>query len=120
MSRPARSLLVFGCYVLVVGAILLVTPNTLLTLFAFPPTGEVWIRVVGLLALVIGTYYLVAARYEMKPLMRWSIAVRAGVAVCFISFVVFKLAAPALIGFGVVDLAGALWTWNTLAREPAG
>jgi hypothetical protein len=39
--------------------------------------------------------------------------------VAFLSFVVFvvlKMASPVLIGFGVVDLAAAIWTFQALKK----
>ena len=49
MSNTAKSVFVFAIYLFLLGITLLVTPNVLLTLFAYPTTEEVWIRVVGML-----------------------------------------------------------------------
>ena len=56
MSRAARSVLVFGLYLVVVGIALIVAPNPLLVLLRFPASTEIWPRVVGVLALVLAHY----------------------------------------------------------------
>ncbi len=65
MSNSARSVLVFGIYLAVLGLVLLTVPNFLLVVFTLPSTNEVWIRVVGMLVLFLGFYYSQAARKEM-------------------------------------------------------
>ncbi|MCU1227625.1 MAG: hypothetical protein JWO97_509, partial [Acidobacteria bacterium] len=54
MSKPARTLFVFGVYVVVVGIAFVVAPEMLMSLLRLPPATAGWARVVGLLALVIG------------------------------------------------------------------
>ena len=56
MSRSARSVFLFAIYLFVLGPVLLLAPNFLLSAFNIPETGEVWIRVVGMLATFIGYY----------------------------------------------------------------
>src|SRR5690606_9497486 len=53
VSDPAKTVFAFGWYILVLGAALVLAPNLVLTSFGLPPTGEVWIRVVGMLLLFI-------------------------------------------------------------------
>ena len=70
MSKSAISVFVFGLYLLVVGSVLILVPNLLLSLFAIPETSEVWIRVVGVVAAVLGYYYVQAARNELTAFFR--------------------------------------------------
>jgi hypothetical protein len=58
MTAAARSIQVFCAYLVALALALLLSPNTLLGLFGFAPTGEVWIRVVGMLVGILGVYYL--------------------------------------------------------------
>ena len=62
MSAAGRSLFVFGIYLLVLGIVVILVPNWLLGILGVPPTTDVWIRVVGVLVLVIGFYDLRAGR----------------------------------------------------------
>jgi predicted exporter len=63
---------------------------------------------------VYGYYYITAAQNELVPFFWASIFARVAVLVCFILLVVTKKAKPMLISFGVIDAAGAIWTFLTL------
>ena len=117
MSPAARSLQVFGAYLLALGAVLVLAPNLLLALFGFPSTGEVWIRVVGMLVAFLGVYDWLAARAELRAFFAWSVPVRLSVPVFFTAFVALGLAPPVLLLFGAVDAAAAVWTWIALRRR---
>ncbi len=117
MSNSARSILVFGLYLVVLGIVLLVAPNFLLGMFVLPSTTEVWIRVAGMLVLFLGYYYIQAARKEMTDFFRWTVYVRPTVIVFFAAFVLLGFASLPLILFGVADLLGAIWTGLAL-RSP--
>ena len=110
MSRSAVSVFVFGIYLLLLGAVLVIVPNVLLTVLFVPPTNEVWIRVVGMLILFLGVYYVLAARAELRQFFPWTVYVRSSVIVFFAAFVILGFAPVQLILFGSVDLAAALWT----------
>ena len=110
MSNSARSVFVFGLYLVVLGIVLLVAPNFLLGMFFLPSTTEVWIRVVGMLLLFLAFYYIQAARKGMTDFFQWTVYVRSTVIVFFAVFVLLGFASPPLILFGVVDLLGAIWT----------
>ena len=110
MSNAARSVFVFAIYLFVLGLVLMVAPNILLALFAFPSTSEVWIRVAGMLLLFLGFYYSQAARKEMTDFFHWTVYVRSTVILFFALFVVLGFAGPPLILFGAIDLLGAIWT----------
>ncbi|HMQ31165.1 MAG TPA: hypothetical protein PKD53_10570 [Chloroflexaceae bacterium] len=120
MSGAARTMLVFGIYVAVMGVLLVALPNLLLGLLGLPPTDEVWIRVVGVLALVIAAFYLVAGRANLRPFFRLSLYTRAGVFLGFTALALAGLGSPMLILFGAVDLAGAAWTGWALRAERQG
>jgi hypothetical protein len=117
MSKGARSVFVFSIYLLVLGALLVVIPNVLLSPFGFLETEEVWIRVVGMLVLILAYYYSRAARRGLTEFFRWTVHARGAVLVFFAAFVALGLAPAALILFGVVDAAGALWTAVALRGE---
>ena len=117
MSRTARSLFIFGIYMILLGTSVVLVPNLLLSFFHQPATQEVWIRVVGMLIIFLGIYDIVAARSELLPIIIWTIPVRLSVTVFFAVFVFAELAPLILLIFGVIDLAGAIWTWVELRKE---
>ena len=110
MSRSAVSILVFAIYLFGMGVILLIVPNVLLSLLSVPETSEVWVRVVGMLALVLGFYYATAARNELTPFFRATVYGRTSVLFFFVGFVVLEMAQPIFILFGAIDVAVAAWT----------
>jgi len=120
MTKAARSVFVFSIYLFILGSILVAVPNRLLSLFGLPHTGEVWIRVVGMLAVVLGFYYLTAARRELTPFFRATVFGRLAVLIFFIAFVLAGFAPPILILFGVIDALGAVWTAVALRDGTVG
>jgi hypothetical protein len=119
MSKAARSLFVFGIYLIVIGLGFLIIPNTVLPIFGFPDTSEPWIRVMAMLLLFLAYYYIQASRNEMTVFIRYTVYVRASVILFFVAFVLLGLAKPMLLLFAVVDLIAALWTWASLRPSQA-
>lgn len=117
MSKSAFSAKVFAIYLFVVGTMLVIAPNVLLSIFRIAPSHEVWIRVLGVVAFNIGIYAWVAARYENKPFLAASVYTRFIVFVAFIVFAGLGLASPMIVLFGVADLLGGLWTLYALKAD---
>ena len=119
MSYSARTVFGFGIYLVILGITLIVAPNFLLGTFGLPTTNEVWIRVVGMLVLILAFYYTQAARKELTNFFQWTVYARASVFVFFLAFVVLGFAQPTLILFGAIDLLGAIWTGLALRSKRA-
>jgi hypothetical protein len=118
MSSAARSIFVYGVYMIGSGSCFLIAPNAFLPLAGLPPTSEPWVRVFALLVAVLGFYYLVAARHELRPFFRATLWGRV--------LMLLGLAALAGLGgyswrlllFAVPDQLSALWTWTALRGSP--
>ncbi|MBK8901836.1 MAG: hypothetical protein IPM53_11670 [Anaerolineaceae bacterium] len=117
MSRSAKSVLVFGIYLVGMGLGLIAMPTLVVGTLGFPTTVEVWVRVIGVLALVLAIYYVQAARVDFRPFLQWTVYARIMVFLLFTGFVVAGLASPMLILLGAVDLSAALWTGWALRKE---
>lgn len=117
MSRSAFSAKVFAIYLFIAGALLVTFPNALLSVLQIAPTSEVWIRVVGLVAFMIGVYAWVAASHEFTPFLVASVYTRFVVFVAFTVFAATGLASPMIMLFGVADLAGGVWTHFALRSD---
>lgn len=117
MSKSAFSAKVFAIYLFAVGSVLVVAPNFLLSIFRMPPTSEVWIHVVGVIAFMIGVYAWVAAKHENEPFLEASVYTRFAVFVAFTTFAVIGLASPMIVLFGVADLLGGIWTHFALKAD---
>lgn len=120
MSHVARSVFVFGLYLVVLGAALIAVPNLLLGAFGLPPTREVWIRVVGVLVLCLALYYIESGRHGLEAFFGLTVLARAFVFVSFVAFAVLGLVQPVLVLFGAVDLLGAVWTAVAMGRSRRG
>jgi hypothetical protein len=116
MTPAAKSVCYFGFYLYVTGITLMVVPNIFLTTLQLPTTTEVWIRVVGVLVMCIGYYYHKAGASNIVTFFKHTIPTRVFICLAFISFVILKFVSPLLIGFGLVDLAGAIWTYLALQK----
>ena len=117
MSKGAVSVFAFSIYLDILGLVLVVTPDTLLSVFDFPETDGLWIRVVGMLAILLGFYYSHAARAELTPFFLWTVIARTAVLLFFVAFVIAGFAPPALILFGVIDVVAAMWTLLALRSD---
>jgi hypothetical protein len=117
MSNLARSITVFGIYLSIAGLSFIFMPNLILPLLGFAATTEVWIRLVGLLTAILGMYFLYSVRYDDRHFFRATLYARliffSGVTL----LVVLRLGSPLLLLFGLVDLAGAAWTWTALRNQ---
>lgn len=115
MSKSAVSAKVFAVYLFIVGPVLVFAPNLLLSLFGIAPTGEIWIRVVGLLAFCLGVYIWISANF--RPFLEASVYTRVLVFVVFLVFAIKDMVSPMIVLFGTIDLCGALWTWFALRAD---
>ena len=117
LRSPAASVTVFGFYLVGLALVLMTIPNTLLAIFGIASTQESWIRVVGLLAGLIGLLYVRYAPHADRPFFEITVQLRASVIVFFLAFVALASAPWQLLLFGSIDLAAAGWTWWTLSAE---
>lgn len=116
MTAAAKSVYYFGFYLYLVSATLIFIPNMLLGTLGIPETNEVWIRVLGVIVGLLGFYYHQSGDKNISAFFPLTIPTRIIVLLSFIIFAVLKMASPMLIGFGVVDFAGAMWTMMALKK----
>lgn len=119
MIKSAFSLYAFSIYMFALGTLLVAVPNLLLAIFNVPESHEVWIRIVGMLILIIGYFDFMAARHELLVFIRWTVLPRLAVPVFLIAFVILDSAPTILILFGAIDAAAAFWTAIRLRNESA-
>lgn len=117
MTHSAKSVLVFGIYIAVVGFTLLVMPNLFLTTFGMPVTSEVWIRLSGILLMALSVYYIVAVRHNLTIIFKVTSIIRSTIIFFFAAFVFLGMAEPILILFAVVDFAGAVCTYRAMKND---
>ena len=110
MDASTISIFIWGIYVILIGVLLLFIPSKTLILFGHEKPKDHWIRVVGIMALSLGYFYLNSAHNEVYSFYWASIYARIFGLIGFSGLVVFKIAKPKIILFGLIDAMGAAWT----------
>jgi hypothetical protein len=109
---------IFSAYLLVVGGFLSVGPNTLLSLVGMPETNEVWIRILGVVAILLALYYFDAARNNSRGFFGASILGRGFSTAALVVF--WATGQPwQLLIFAGVELVGAIWTYTAMRAQAA-
>jgi hypothetical protein len=92
-------------------------PQSDFDLLGIANTSEVWIRVVGVIAIVLGIVCFEGGRSGAMGVVRSSVPARVA---AVIGFVVLWIAGGPwqLLIFAAGDLAGLVWTWSAL-RSPS-
>ena len=119
MRKSAFSVFVFGIYLMVGGIGFLFIPNICLSILGMQMTQEVWIHIMGWCMFFIGLYYIVAARNELMPFIRWTTYTRPNLIIFLAILVMLGKVEPIIIAFGVIELIGAIWTIMALRSEQA-
>lgn len=111
MNSARLSLLVFGLYmVFVAGLGFMVMPMQILYLFGLNAGDDVWIRFVGMLASIVGFYYIQVARAGLDRFIPWTVPGRYYAAAFMVLLVVLKMVGLGLLLFAAIDIAAATWT----------
>jgi len=111
------SVFVFGVYLTVMGSLLLLIPNLVLPLFGFDVVDDVWIRVLGLVFVLISSIYYLAVKESFSIFYKLTVYIRLVVFCSFIVFYALNLAPWQLLLFGVFDAVTALWTALLIKSE---
>ena len=119
-SHPAaRSVRLFGFYLMVTGALLLLAPAVLLAPLALPVPQDVWVRVTGVLALALGATDVLTAHAGPPLLWRASVWRRLAAGAALLGLVAAGIASPAVVLFAAIDIAAACWTaWALRSVNP--
>ena len=117
MTTSGQSLFYFGIYGISAGLLFLFIPSTIISLTFLPILPNGWTRIIGMLAIVIGTYDVVCGKSNLKPFIKASIYVRLGFAIGAILIVLLGDMPFSIFLIGVVDALGAAWTFTALKSE---
>ena len=117
MSAAATSIAVYAVYLFGQGAALLAIPNVILPLFGLPEATDVWVRVTGTVVVFFGVFYVVAARYELRPFFITTVFTRLALIVVFIGLASAGLASWNIMLFTPADFLFAAWTALALRAD---
>lgn len=112
----AHSLQAFGLYLCIAATGLLLAPGLVLAPLGLTVPDDVWVRMVGILAMALGVGDVLAGRDGIASLIHWSVWRRLAAGVGIGLLVLLGLAPAALLLFAAVDIATALWTATALRR----
>ena len=116
-TKRYKSLLGQVVYVILSGLQLLFIPNFLLGMFGITPTSEIWIRVLGILVLVLSIYYYAIYKSGNKEIVRATVQGRLLFCFGLVMFVVLGMAPPVLIGFALAETGLALWSLSEIRAK---
>jgi uncharacterized protein YjeT (DUF2065 family) len=120
MTSPAFTIKAFGVYVVLTGLTLLLVPNMMLTMFGAPEAKDAYVRVLGALAIIVGYYYWVCGASGADAFIKATVPGRLVFFALGVGLVALAGAPSVLVLFGLVDVAGAAWTFMALrAQAPA-
>ncbi len=108
------SLIVQAIYVFITALQLIFIPNMLLSMFGFPPTSEIWIKVLGVVLMALSTVYYGIIKFGNDEVVKYTMWGRIIVGIGFVILVISGQTLPALILFAGIDIATAVWTWFEL------
>lgn len=117
MNQTSLSIRIYSFYLFLMGTILVLTPNLLLTLFGFAETSEIWIRMLGLFTFTTGIYYFYSSLHNQTAFYKATIVGRLFFFIITVVFVYFLEQSPMLAIIGSVDLIGGLWTYFTINNK---
>ncbi|WP_425390089.1 hypothetical protein [Ekhidna sp.] len=119
MDKPAKTVWVFGIYLVVEGLFLMLAPASILSTIGIPDPESVWRIVLGFVVAVLGYYYIRNAKENLTPFFGFTVQVRIIQFVFFIWLCVFDRGTMALVAFSFVEFAAGMWTWNALKSSQA-
>ena len=117
MTHSTKSVVSFGIYLLVLGLALVIVPEPLVAFGGFGSVEPVFARLLGWMVFALGYLYLLVGRLGLFPFAKTTVSIRL-LGMAFQLILVFLgLAPPALLVFGGVDVAGAVWTLLALKAD---
>jgi hypothetical protein len=118
MTRAGKSIFYFGFWVLCCGISLMFFPKFCLDIAGVTLNDYITVRLFGMVLLYLSIYYFVAGRHPgFRPLYLTTVFTRSSAMLVTIVFVLLGMAKPAVVGFTIVDVLGALWTALALRAD---
>lgn len=116
MKQVNLSLQAQVAYMIVMGFSLLLVPNITLPFFKLSTTSEVWVRIIGALALTFSSYYYVCIKTEHLAFYRITIWGRYFFCSCLIALALTGVGELPILIFSFTELSLAIWTHISLKK----
>lgn len=115
--RAAKTIYWFSYYVFLAALLMLSFPQALLAYMSLPPGQAGWVRVLGLVTLIVGFYYWHCGRTGATEFFRATLVGRTAALLLFALLALAGLIPKMMALAGVLDFAGAIWTWLALRKD---
>ena len=76
MNKAAKTVWLFGIYLLIEGCFLILTPSWVLASIGIPDPGSVWRIILGFVVAVLGYYYLRNAKENLTSFFHFTVHIR--------------------------------------------
>ena len=116
MTKSAKTIWIFGIYLLIEGIFLMVAPSWLLSTIGLPEPESVWRIIAGLVVAILGYYYIRNAKENLLPFFHFTVQVRVLQFVFFVGLYVFERGTIALILFSFIEFIAGMWTMSVLKK----
>jgi len=113
-------MLVGGAYFCFVGLVMMTVPNTFFGFIGVKLAEDIWVRILGMVILIISFYYFLAIREKAVNFYRWTVYGRIPIIFVFSMFVVLGYAEPLLLLIGTIDTLTGVWTAIALKMDGVG
>ena len=117
MSKTAFTIRIYSFYLFIMGLGMVLFPSTILPMFGFPATTEIWIKILGLFTFTTGIYYFYSSAHEQLAFFKATVLGRIFFFAVTVLFVFVYNQNPMLAGIGSIDLFGAAWTFSTFKNK---
>ena len=117
MRTPAKTIYWFSWFwILPNGLILVAAPDGILGLLGMETAGSMWLRIMGMLIVILSYYYIRLSRQGNTDFFRWTVQTRGLVPLVFVGFWLLGMP-PVVILFALGDFLGAIATAIALHHE---
>ena len=117
MNPACKTIYLFGFYPLLAGLSMIIAPALPLQILGWPVEGLDWIRMLGVVTMIVGYYYLQLGRNDVLAFCRFSAQARIIIPFVFALLVVVFDMNPLYIALTAVDFAGGVWTASALRKQ---
>lgn len=117
MNPACKTIYWFGFYPLLAGLSMILAPTLPLELMGWPVEGLDWIRMLGVVTMIVGYYYINLGKENVLAFCRYSAQMRLVIPGVFALLVVVYDMNPLYIALTSVDFLGGLWTASALRRQ---
>ncbi|GAB4240187.1 MAG: hypothetical protein Tsb0034_16520 [Ekhidna sp.] len=117
MTKSAKTIWLFGIYLIIEGLFLMLAPSWVLETIGLPEADSIWRTILGFVVALLGYYYVQNARSNLVAFFGFTVQVRVAQFVFFIWLYLFDQGTIALVGFSFIEFMAGMWTWQTLKKQ---